>query len=893
MSPVASKRFSAGVITFLFFATLWFIMGPSEGFELLKGEGRNETGETSGEKARRRRAESMRKEREEQSEPTAAEEAIELPPPVDFSKVDRERDLHGRVVDAQGQPIAGALIEARSRRWWRLPYIFFIADPDFIPIAETLSASDGSFRIPLRPGEPLDLSVIARGHARGWYDDFNPGERCEIALQPGADVVLDVKDKSGKALADLDLRIDVFDFVPPHTMRRADLRFGQSDSEGVWVVEGLREGNIHINSRRYGGWTQEYQVTVKAGKVNEISYVLRARRLATGVVLDASTGDAIEGAQLRAKEFGPDETKSGPDGRFVIEDLRSHSHAVFVHAEGYSNHRLLIKENEDLTFLLNPAAEVTGRVIDEDERPIAGVRVAGLGREKGPGGYDQIDDEVVYSDEEGRFSLTKLRAGIVHGVMLDALGYGQRIYDLPPGEAGLARDLGDIVLGRESGLRVLAIDSDGEPVARARVLVNGAPADRAQRLPEGMEEGSEEEVWRVARCDDLGRCYLANLAPGSYKVRVDTLHRPPIVKQLEIGPEPYEHKAVFAAGRRLEVQVVDGNGQGLNSDVTASWGIEGYISVTSDDEGRVVFESLPEGEIQLSCHLLRIRDFLPMAPTKVIADGRSVILRVDVLERLEGVVLDEGGRGIPGMKLTFTGIDRLSGRSGKDGRFSISAPSGRELELCAAGFGTDAEGEPCAFRGRTAGLAAPANGIRLTVAARPLDRSLELEVVDVEGGPLPGVVVGIAGQLQIGSQTSDAAGRLRFEGLPDEEMVFNAQPSAALFDLYPDRAFLRRASLNLRPGADRQRLVLSTGVWLEGVLLDAEGQAIEKGMIIARGPGKRFANDFSDAQGRFRMPVEAGHLWTLSISHGAGLERRAKTMTGVSPASGLVSAVLE
>ena len=50
----------------------------------------------------------------------AGKESVALPPPVDFTQVDRDLDLHGIVVrKADGTPIAGAELQVATYPWRR------------------------------------------------------------------------------------------------------------------------------------------------------------------------------------------------------------------------------------------------------------------------------------------------------------------------------------------------------------------------------------------------------------------------------------------------------------------------------------------------------------------------------------------------------------------------------------------------------------------------------------------------------------------------------------------------------------------------------------------------------------------------------------------------------
>src|SRR6185295_19147137 len=80
--------------------------------------------------------------------------------PVDLDAIDRERGLHGVVVDADGRAVAGANVSVRLPPWHRTTAAGCGGWPES---ATTTSRTDGRFAVRLLPGQLAYLRVSAEG----------------------------------------------------------------------------------------------------------------------------------------------------------------------------------------------------------------------------------------------------------------------------------------------------------------------------------------------------------------------------------------------------------------------------------------------------------------------------------------------------------------------------------------------------------------------------------------------------------------------------------------------------------------------------------------------------------------------------------------------------------
>ncbi|MHC4939640.1 MAG: sigma-70 family RNA polymerase sigma factor, partial [Planctomycetota bacterium] len=120
-----------------------------------------------------------------------------LPVPVDLDAVDREREVHGLVVRADGSPIPGARLQILDFPWRRGGVLNEEERDVEARGPMTLSARDGTFRLSWRRGESGWLDVSAAGFAARRIPWVQAGERLRIELDQGATLVVHVRDPSG------------------------------------------------------------------------------------------------------------------------------------------------------------------------------------------------------------------------------------------------------------------------------------------------------------------------------------------------------------------------------------------------------------------------------------------------------------------------------------------------------------------------------------------------------------------------------------------------------------------------------------------------------------------------------------------------------------------------
>ncbi|MEZ6010015.1 MAG: sigma-70 family RNA polymerase sigma factor [Planctomycetota bacterium] len=173
--------------------------------------------------------------------------------PIDMAGVDRQRDLHGWIVRADGSPVSGATITP-LRYPWRQQGAALSYERSLQSIAGGSSASalDGSFRVPLEVGELVHLRVQAPGLATTEWTYLQAGERVRLVLTAPVRLVVLASGPDGQPVVGMPVRL----FVSPARTGPWVERTALTDAGGRAVFDDLPaglEGWIDPNPQIEGG----------------------------------------------------------------------------------------------------------------------------------------------------------------------------------------------------------------------------------------------------------------------------------------------------------------------------------------------------------------------------------------------------------------------------------------------------------------------------------------------------------------------------------------------------------------------------------------------------------------------------------------------------------------
>jgi protocatechuate 3,4-dioxygenase beta subunit len=641
----------------------------------------------------------------------------------------RAATLAGRVVDEEGRPIEGALVQV-SRGGENI-FRAFLRSVEGQGAVRT--SRDGSFRAArLEPGENQRLDVR--------HDEYEERSLGGISLSPGmtrsgVSIVLRrglsirgvVKDEEGRPLAgaqvDLSRALTMrggrggmeVSFVGPGTEVRRE-----TGADGRFEFRGLKAGDYGVSARRPGFSRASVDpVSVTEARAAEpLEIVLRPGATISGVLRDkAGAGasgwyaSAHAASEVGGRPFGPGGIQggepTGPDGVFFLEGLTA-GETYEIQAMGPAGlgprKSGVVAPAEGVDLVVTGAGQIRGRVLDGDSgraipdfevryQPDAqgGMRFVmrmGPGRRGGP--YERQS----FHSEDGSFVLEDVAAGR-WTVEAFAPGYqagSASAVSVGEGEAAEGVEVrlskGGVISGRviesRSGRAILGATVRAE-------LSGGEP-----RMPMvGIDaEGAENET----TTDAEGRYELAGLAPGAWAVTAShpdwseatagvELKDAPGIADIRLGKGGSIGGTVLAGGRPVASAQVMLSAAG-DSGFRPGGGMMGGGEQTalSDDAGRFRFERLNPGRYTLGA-TLREQTSAPVETVVTADDAREVQLTI-----AEGAVVHGAVTGLPepqlaGVSVSAQGQDYWANtRTGAKGAFELTGlPEGLVTLRASAG----------------------------------------------------------------------------------------------------------------------------------------------------------------------------------------------------------------
>ena len=321
------------------------------------------------------------------------------------------------------------------------------------------SDKDGIARIRLVPGEYQISYVYKEGYSRQRAQDIvtiedGKTEHIEYELAGQPKITGIVKDERGKPVKGVKLK------VCPMGGGRGD---STTDAEGKFEITydpGRRpsgENPVMFLVARYeeDNLAAAVQIDEDAGALD---ITLKPGVIFTGKVLDPE-GKGIEGATLYANlrvsnwgsPIGRERIKTDSQGKFEIRAIPAEQkYNLYARAEGYGERSEEIDTNNAVDNRLDMGTitlavanlSVSGMVVDDDDKPVAGVRVSCYG--------DNQPSRRAQTDTDGKFTLENVCAGKIR---LSANKRGTpRLYGNIETEGG-ATDIKIVISQRSSSTR--------------------------------------------------------------------------------------------------------------------------------------------------------------------------------------------------------------------------------------------------------------------------------------------------------------------------------------------------------------------------------------------------------------------------------------------------------
>jgi RNA polymerase sigma-70 factor (ECF subfamily) len=789
--------------------------------------------------------------------------------PVDLELLDRERDLGGVVVRADGTPVAGA--EVRSVLYPK--QIVDLGQPEWYreeaPGPATRTAADGTFRLRLAPGAVVTLRVRAEGLPPREFSRRNAGARVRLVLDAGVRLRLLAVSASGAPVVGVRLGVATGAAKGGGTARSEVT----TDAEGKAVVDGVAGGQsafVQTLDARQGANTFWKLPLPESGEVEHRLEFLPYRAL-RGRVTDAATGLAIAGARVGMVSTLDHAVTTATDGSYELPGWTG----VLASRVAFSADRFMRYETDvggrvTIDVSLHRGFAVRGRVVAADGSAIAGALVAAAAvRDRRA--QESMTLAHAVSGPDGRFRLDGLDPDMSHRLVAAVPGRARSVSSVAARPAGETVDVGDIVLGAAHIVAGRLVDADARGIEGATVELRG-PGDQDQW------DSTATGLRAFRRTDDLGRFRFDDLPPGPYVLEAYDFPGPKYSTSVTVPGEGDAADVVLRGdpALTLAVRVRDEGGRPVAGAEVNAWG-EGASApraeTDANGEARLLLATAVRW-VSVRRDGLTTRAFLPT--TLEVREGTSemaVVLR-------EGASIRVRLLGPDDVPIAHAAISAMYGRAGwghgvtdELGRSTLVLPMAPAYDI--------------AYESKETGLYAVArgvtNGADVTLrAAQPArDRSLRVRLLRPDGTPAPDEPVSVrappAGRDDKTAQT-DAAGIAVFEGLPARELIVVSWMGT----------YAPASELRVVPEGQTVELRQRPWVVIRGRCLDASGSPVaasvaiedrDTGRTILGAPGA----ESSAANGAFEILLPEGEPGPFRLSAATGKPPRYAHLDDVTP----------
>ncbi len=501
-----------------------------------------------------------------------------------------ERRIRGRVVDRQGTPISGAVVSCSSE----------------IPNSTTTDGS-GIFELGTLPIEQLFLSATMPGYLGRFMEvpPENLADPIEVRLVRGVRLTGRVLAPDGTALWGASIESS-----------RSRVEF--SDREGRFVLEHMPSGRqtLSISSRRFAETWIDVEIP-KGSDSFELDVQLAEPHSLGGTVMDEH-GQPIPWATVFVSEssaafwkFKGVETRTGPDGRFLVENLPDLKVKATVTAKGRARLEQVVPalDRDDLVLVMRPAAALAGTIVDgRSGAPISSFHLhvsfssSHVAAEELPYAVYLGNRDVSFAAPDGIWQLDlDVAPDQVATLMIDAPGYVSTT--VAEARTSLTPDPADLVIPLLTAtlVRGAVLDKEsGTPLAGARVR-RFSTRERPPYLNDPHEMHSE------ALTGIDGRFELPNVPTEDMSLLVEHPDRIPTIDgPFPVnGSSPIERRIELGRGATLRGRLLDADGTGLGGEKVSLYASNGFQDEQeweqeTDAQGRFAFAGLAAGRFRVS-----------------------------------------------------------------------------------------------------------------------------------------------------------------------------------------------------------------------------------------------------------------------------------------------------
>ncbi|MEE8526141.1 MAG: carboxypeptidase regulatory-like domain-containing protein, partial [Thermoanaerobaculia bacterium] len=509
-------------------------------------------------------------------------------------------DFGGEVTDADGRPLSGVRLSARILPPGKHPRALRFD----VAVSRSLSDRQGRFRLDgLLADGSYQLAAAKRGFvtARIRAEVEPPEEQRQplrIVLERVRVAAGRVVDVEQQPIADAAVQVTASGEAEGGPERPA-----RTDATGRFEVLERLPPSVDLEARKQGFASltvRGVEIPPGDGPIDLGTLVLVAGATLRGLVEDPEGAPIARASVWLSEDAGPSQpgldllrlgepvAETDARGRFRIEDLPPRQKIdLEVGREGYLSATILgveLPHPDPIQVTLEPGSSIRGRVVDENDEPIAGARVTVRAQDPPAGTvavrHEAKESKSTRTDAGGEFLIAGVVAGKV-AVEASASGFqpsSALAVELP--EGGTVDDL-ELVLAHAAVIEGRVTNFRDEPVAEARVLLARSSA----------------------RSDAEGWYRLDQAPPGVQTIEVRHTGYQRLLRELEVEPGANVADFVLAGGLRVAGHVVEESG-GPVADAYVGLRLRGLAEsreyrTGTDAEGRFEFAAVISGRYDL------------------------------------------------------------------------------------------------------------------------------------------------------------------------------------------------------------------------------------------------------------------------------------------------------
>ncbi|MET0283226.1 MAG: carboxypeptidase regulatory-like domain-containing protein [Polyangiales bacterium] len=273
------------------------------------------------------------------------------------------RALAGVVQDDRDQPLVEALVRVSS--------------PEYAgEQREAKTDASGHFRFPDLPAAVLRVEVTRAGHeARELTLSARDDAALTFVLARQGELRIALRDAPGNPVDDAEVVITGPGLWPAQAAR--------ADARGEVLFVGLAAGDYNVRARRAGRVALGQGPTaIVPGQRTEAELTLSDGPSLRGSVVDAQSNKPLANARVSVQDLTPGldalTVSTDAQGQFSASGLWPGASRIDVQRDGYApmGRELELPARAPLLIALEGAASLSGLVVDEEGKPLAGAQIS-------------------------------------------------------------------------------------------------------------------------------------------------------------------------------------------------------------------------------------------------------------------------------------------------------------------------------------------------------------------------------------------------------------------------------------------------------------------------------------------------------------------------------------